>query len=199
MYISLCFTFLSVAGMHTKLETTWHRANSMYSCLFTPCVCNQWPATFAPDTGLPPLGYPYCHKYCMSHALIFHIIFVLTFNTVPRHDFIRLRRTFGSTPTNTAYVSTEYIHFLPIAFVVIQVADSYSSRKQPASLEILFKLTKYGVEVEIVTKTSGALADIVVLYATWRSSGNVRALARRLDGRNVSLADVLLTDGMSII
>lgn len=50
--------------------------------------------------------------------------------------------------------------------------------------------------VEIVTKSSSIISDAAVLYATWKTSGNIRALSRRVGGARVSLADVLITDGM---
>ena len=50
-------------------------------------------------------------------------------------------------------------------------------------------------EVEAITKASTILADISILFATWRVSGNIRALARRFSRTHASLTDVLLTDG----
>ncbi|KAI0714119.1 hypothetical protein C8Q72DRAFT_869359 [Fomitopsis betulina] len=49
--------------------------------------------------------------------------------------------------------------------------------------------------LEIVTKSSSIISDAAVLYATWKTSGNIRALSRRVGGARVSLADVLITDG----
>lgn len=43
--------------------------------------------------------------------------------------------------------------------------------------------------VEIVTKSSSIISDAAVLYATWKTSGNIRALSRRVGGARVSLAD----------
>lgn len=57
-------------------------------------------------------------------------------------------------------------------------------------------LTKNDMEVETVTKCSSILADVCVLYATWKASGNTRALAERISGKTLSLVDVLLADGM---
>ena len=53
-----------------------------------------------------------------------------------------------------------------------------------------------GMGVEAVATGSLILADTLVLYATWKASGNTRALAQWISGATISLADVLLADGM---
>lgn len=51
--------------------------------------------------------------------------------------------------------------------------------------------------VEIVSKISNSVADALVLYATWRSTGNIVQLARQRLGVDVSITSLILTDGMS--
>ena len=48
--------------------------------------------------------------------------------------------------------------------------------------------------VEVAIRTSSSFADALVLYATWRVTGDVRKLARRLDV-DVSFASLVLADG----
>lgn len=50
------------------------------------------------------------------------------------------------------------------------------------------------VQVEIITRAGISLSDALVLYATWRATGGIKLLARRLD-MEVSLSSLVLTDG----
>ena len=51
--------------------------------------------------------------------------------------------------------------------------------------------------MEIVLKISVSFADSLVIYTTWRVTGNIRQLVRQRLGADISIASLLLTDGTS--
>ena len=54
----------------------------------------------------------------------------------------------------------------------------------------------HNLAVEIVTRISTSLADTLILYATWHATGNARRLAQEWLNADVSIASLMLTDGM---